>query len=74
MVALLREKFRDIATILINVNAKKTNVILGEESVTLYGPGFIEDTLCGVPVRLGPLSFYQVNTCLLYTSPSPRDS
>ena len=62
LVALLREKFRDIATILINVNAKKTNVILGEESVTLYGPGFIEDTLCGVPVRLGPLSFYQVNT------------
>ena len=62
LVALLREKFRDIATILINVNAKKTNVILGEESVTLYGPGCIEDTLCGVPVRLGPLSFYQVNT------------
>ena len=62
LVALLREKFRDIATILINVNAKKTNVILGEESVTLYGPGYIEDTLCGVPVRLGPLSFYQVNT------------
>ena len=62
LVALLREKFRDIATILINVNAKKTNVILGEESATLYGPGFIEDTLCGVPVRLGPLSFYQVNT------------
>ena len=62
LVALLREKFRDIATILINVNAKKTNVILGEESVTLYGPGCIEDTLCGVPVQLGPLSFYQVNT------------
>ena len=31
-------------------------------SLTSYGPGYIEDTLCGVPVRLGPLSFYQVNT------------
>ena len=62
LVVLLRERFSDISTILINVNAKKTNVILGEESVTLYGPGCIEDTLCGVPVRLGPLSFYQVNT------------
>ena len=62
LVVLLRERFSDIATILINVNAKKTNVILGEEIVTLYGPGCIEDTLCGVPVRLGPLSFYQVNT------------
>lgn len=45
-----------------NVNAKNTNVILGAETHTLSGPGFIEDTLCGVPVRLGPLSFYQVNT------------
>ena len=58
----LTAQFPDIATILVNVNAKNTNVILGSETHTLYGPGFIEDTLCGVPVRLGPLSFYQVNT------------
>ena len=62
LVAALREQFSDIASVLINVNAKKTNVILGKETVSLYGPGYIEDTLCGVPVRLGPLSFYQVNT------------
>ncbi len=37
-------------------------MILGTETHTLYGPGYIEDTLCGVPVQLGPLSFYQVNT------------
>ena len=58
----LTAQFSDIATILINVNARNTNVILGSETHTLYGPGFIEDTLCGVPVQLGPLSFYQVNT------------
>lgn len=58
----LREQFVDIATILLNVNSKNTNVILGTETHTLYGPGYIEDTLCGVPVQLGPLSFYQVNT------------
>ena len=58
----LREQFADIATILLNVNSKNTNVILGTETHTLYGPGYIEDTLCGVPVQLGPLSFYQVNT------------
>ena len=60
--ARLREQFADIATILLNVNSKNTNVILGTETHTLYGPGYIEDTLCGVPVQLGPLSFYQVNT------------
>ena len=58
----LREQFPAISTILLNVNAKNTNVILGSENHILYGPGYIEDTLCGVPVRLGPLSFYQVNT------------
>ena len=58
----LRGQFPAISTILLNVNAKNTNVILGSENHVLYGPGYIEDTLCGVPVRLGPLSFYQVNT------------
>ena len=58
----LREQFPAISTVLLNVNAKNTNVILGSENHILYGPGYIEDTLCGVPVRLGPLSFYQVNT------------
>lgn len=60
--AALRGQFPAISTILLNVNAKNTNVILGSENHILYGPGYIEDTLCGVPVRLGPLSFYQVNT------------
>ena len=62
LAAQLQAQFPAIATILVNVNAKNTNVILGAETHTLSGPGFIEDTLCGVPVRLGPLSFYQVNT------------
>ena len=62
LAAQLQAQFPTIATILVNVNAKNTNVILGAETHTLSGPGFIEDTLCGVPVRLGPLSFYQVNT------------
>ena len=62
LVEQLTAQFPDIATVLVNVNPRNTNVILGTETHTLCGPGFIEDTLCGVPVRLGPLSFYQVNT------------
>ena len=62
LVEQLTTQFPDIATVLVNVNPRNTNVILGTETHTLCGPGFIEDTLCGVPVRLGPLSFYQVNT------------
>lgn len=58
----LTTAFPAVATIILNVNAQKTNVILGKENHILFGDGFIEDTLCGVPVRLGPFSFYQVNT------------
>ena len=48
-------------TLVLSVNRKKGNAILGEEFITLYGPGYIEDTLCGLDFRLSPRSFYQVN-------------
>ena len=49
------------ATLVLSVNTAKSNVILGEESICLYGPGYIEDVLCGLRFRLSPKSFYQVN-------------
>ena len=78
----LVERFPAITTVLLNRNARNTNVILGAETHTLYGPGFIQDTLSGVPVQLGPLSFYQVNTlgaeqlyavAAEYAAPGPED-
>ena len=48
-------------TLVLSVNTKKGNPILGDEFITLYGPGFIEDTLCGLNFRLSARSFYQVN-------------
>ena len=46
---------------MLSVNTKKGNTVLGDEFITLYGPGYIEDTLCGLTFRLSPRSFYQVN-------------
>lgn len=43
------------------VNRRPGNAVLGDEFITLYGPGCIEDTLCGLTFRLSPRSFYQVN-------------
>ena len=48
-------------TLVLSVNTKKGNTILGDEFITLYGPGYIEDTLCGLDFRLSARSFYQVN-------------
>ncbi|MCR5583679.1 MAG: 23S rRNA (uracil(1939)-C(5))-methyltransferase RlmD, partial [Eggerthellaceae bacterium] len=41
---------------------RQTNVILGQEEHTIYGPGFIIDTLCGLSFRISSHSFYQVNS------------
>ena len=48
-------------TLVLSVNTKKGNAVLGDKFVTLCGPGYIEDTLCGLNFRLSPRSFYQVN-------------
>ena len=48
-------------SLVLSVNTKAGNTVLGEEFITLYGPGYIEDTLCGLQFRLSARSFYQVN-------------
>ncbi len=48
-------------TLVLSVNTKDTNTVLGDEEIVLYGQGFIEDTLCGLNFRLSARSFYQIN-------------
>lgn len=50
-----------VKSIVLNINTKNTNVILGETVKVLWGSEKISDTLCGVEIELSPLSFYQVN-------------
>ena len=51
----------EITTIVMNVNSKRTSMVLGEKEETLYGKGYIEDVLCGKRFRISSKSFYQVN-------------
>lgn len=65
----LRELHPEITTVILNVNAQRTSMVLGERMIPLYGKGYIEDQLCGCTFRISPSSFYQVNpaqTELLY--------
>lgn len=55
------KKIPGFTTLVLSVNTRKGNAVLGDKFITLYGPGFIEDTLCGLNFRLSPRSFYQVN-------------
>lgn len=65
----LRELHPEISTVIVNVNDKRTSMVLGDKESVIYGKGYIEDTLCGCTFRISPKSFYQVNpvqTELLY--------
>ncbi len=52
----------EITTILINVNSKRTSMVLGEKEQVIYGKGYIEDELCGRRFKISAKSFYQVNS------------
>lgn len=67
----LRKEHPEITTVVLNVNDKKTSMVLGEKEKPIYGPGFIKDELCGCTFRISPKSFYQVNpvqTEILYNT------
>ncbi|MBD5547094.1 MAG: 23S rRNA (uracil(1939)-C(5))-methyltransferase RlmD [Lachnospiraceae bacterium] len=57
----LRKEHPEITTVVINVNDKKTSMVLGDKEQVIYGPGYIEDRLCGMTFKISPKSFYQVN-------------
>lgn len=56
------EYIPQITTIVHNINPEQTNVILGKESLTVYGEGYITDTLLDHTYQISAHSFYQVNT------------
>ena len=57
----LVSKYPNIKSIIMNLNDKDTNVILGKEEKVLYGNDYIYDIYDGIKVKLSLKSFYQVN-------------
>ena len=71
LTALIQKEMPEVTTLVQNINGQRTNVILGKRYITLFGPGFIEDSLCGIKFKISAASFYQTNpamTEILYTT------
>jgi len=51
----------DLKSLTVCPNTRKDNVILGDSYRSIYGEGYITDTLVGITFKISPLSFYQVN-------------
>lgn len=60
----LRDALFDIpgmTSVSLNFNSERTNVILGEKTVTLWGKPTITDSIGDVRFEISPQSFFQVN-------------
>ena len=57
----LRRECPEVTSIVLNVNDRRTNAILGRRCRTLFGPGVMHDELLGCRFEIGPTSFYQTN-------------
>lgn len=57
----IREALPEVVSIVQNVNPKRTNVILGDENIVLYGEDVYHDTLLGHTFSISSKSFYQIN-------------
>ena len=57
----LRKKAPWVVSIVQNINPTHSSAVLGSREKTLYGPGFVLDTLCGTQFAISSRSFYQVN-------------
>lgn len=54
-------KLPGMTSIMVNINQRNTNVILGEEVFNLWGRDYITDYIGDIKYQISPLSFYQVN-------------
>ena len=61
LVTMLRDAVPQAVGIVLGVNQRRGNTILGERYRTLWGKDTLDDVLCGLTFRLSVPSFYQVN-------------
>ncbi|MCT4507273.1 MAG: 23S rRNA (uracil(1939)-C(5))-methyltransferase RlmD [Tepidibacter sp.] len=57
----LKDNIEGFKTLVLNINTRKGNVILGRENKVLYGDGTIQDYIEDLKFNISPLSFFQVN-------------
>lgn len=62
LVSLLRESCGAVKSVTANINRANSNVVLGEQTITLWGSDTISDKLLGKEFVISPNSFYQVNS------------
>ena len=58
----IKEELPEVVSIIQNINTEKTNVILGKQSMVLFGQDYYTDELLGHTFKISHQSFYQINS------------
>lgn len=61
LIGMLRDKLPKFKTLMLNMNTAKTNVIMGDRNIQLFGSPYIHDYIGNVIFALSPQTFFQVN-------------
>lgn len=61
VIEVIQETVPEVTSIVQNINPEKTNVIFGNETLTLWGKDVIEDRIGDVRFEISARSFYQIN-------------
>jgi len=61
LISILQQRVPNLVGVVININPKQTNIIMGKECRTLWGREYLLDGFGELKFRVSPLSFFQVN-------------
>lgn len=61
LASMIIDQFENVIGVSANLNNKKTNVILGKETINLQGEEYIEEKLCNKIFNIGAETFFQIN-------------
>lgn len=57
----LKNRVKNIKSIYISINSKRTNVALGEKNILIWGEKTIKEEIDGISFNISPKSFFQIN-------------
>lgn len=57
----MKDIFSEIKSIYFSINTKKTNTLLGEKNILVWGEKFIQESINEINFYISPNSFFQIN-------------
>ena len=57
----IKDRYKEVKSIILNINKEKSNVILGREYKVLYGNDYLVENILGLNFKMSHKAFFQIN-------------